>query len=231
MTTLITTLFNCSPARLCELRISLEMNRVNTEIDEFVFLCEGNPDYLSRMYGVDKWSDRKIELVEIHERAGFHDFFEHANRVKQGNVIVACNTDIYFDHTLKSATACSFNPDSTGHYSLLMALTRYNLHPIEGIRIQDFPGGRINGGSNDAWIFKAPIKRFGWDIKIGILGCDAYVAQRAKAAGLTVINPCLSVRAIHFHPSRERTGGSMLNGKTYWDAPDYVCAEVPPCKL
>lgn len=226
---LITSLFKCSALRICDIRIALEQNRRNPHIKEFVFLCEGNPTVLAETFGVDLWTERKVELVEIKDRVRFHDFFEHANRLYRGKVVIACNSDIYFDDTLGMVLNLDYLADPSGNNSRLMVLTRHNLCMVNGIKIEGV--GRINGGSNDAWIFKSPILRFSWDIKVGIIGCDAYVAQSAKRGGLIVTNPCLSVRAIHFHPSLERGEQNLKGNQNYWHADDYVCAEITPCSL
>jgi len=152
----------------------------------------------------------KLEFVSVSDRPTYGAYFEFANKSLLGEFVVVSNTDIKYDSTME--LLASLPPSRWDNH--LFCITRVN----EDGQLQ-------NQWSQDTWVFKAPICKMQDDIILGIDGCDTYLAQKAVEAGLTVSNPCHSVRCHHYH----RSGGrrARLNGSCYWSAPGYTGHAIP----
>ncbi|MFN3077095.1 MAG: hypothetical protein ABT940_09495 [Alphaproteobacteria bacterium] len=219
MTTVFTTLYDAHASRLEELKFCIARNAENPLVDRLAFLCEGNPEHLLTKFEVGNL--KPVAVFETDRRASYRDFFNRANQAFPEDIVLVCNTDIYFDETL--ALLPHIEPAKD-----FVVLTRYDRYSNGELEIM---GGAnsINGASNDAWIFRPPLPDFAEGIQCGVIGCDTYLAQKAEEAGLRVRNPCLSVRAIHWHPSRTRNNQTP-GGLCYWHAPGYRGKGVPPCR-
>ena len=77
-------------------------------------------------------------------------------------------------------------------------------------RWEDLPGSRgllDRCDSQDAWIFRGPIKNVSADFTAGIRGCDNRLAAELHKAGYRVSNPSRAIRAFHLHRSGVRHYG------------------------
>lgn len=223
---LLTTLYPVrSAARLAELRHCLETNLRNPHIEDVTLFVE-------RMEDVDaEWLlklraafDERVKLVPIDHRTTYADYFVYANEHLKDKLVLICNTDIFYDESLRFVNRLAFPMNPT---SLLLAITRYNWNPdTKKAEIQGWEVGG-NCGSQDTWIFKAPIRKFDWDITVGVIGCDSFLAQRAQEAGIAVWNPAVNIRTYHYHVDSERNDAP--EGKTYWKHPEYRGVTIPFC--
>jgi hypothetical protein len=128
----------------------------------------------------------KLQLVPVGHRLKFEELFEYASRELAGQVCVIANNDIYFDETLGELVGFDFE-------GKLLCLSRWETQEDGTITNGDYPN------SQDAWIFRAPLKPFLCDWHLGLLASDTRLAHEARTAGLCVLNPCQSIRAIHVH--------------------------------
>jgi hypothetical protein len=90
------------------------------------------------------------------------------------------------------------------------------LHSV--IKCDKFIPTSETGGclSTDVWIFKNPLKKFEHDdIKLGLPWCDPCIVYQAHQAGLTVINPCLTIKCYHLHQSTIRHWKMQAAEKDY----------------
>ena len=76
---------------------------------------------------------------------------------------------------------------------------------------------RDRNDSQDAWIFRGPIRRMESDYPMGVPGCDNRLAEELRRAGYTVLNPSFSIRSYHLHSGH----------RTPWTG-DARKGEVPP---
>ena len=82
-------------------------------------------------------------------------------------------------------------------------------------------------GCYDSYIFIPPIKVSGYDIVMGIIGCDTYLVQKMIRNGLILSDPALSITSKHKHDA----GGSVeyiVAGTKKWryrDKWDYISAD------
>lgn len=128
------------------------------------------------------------KVVEIKGRPTYNEFFEMFDK-DAINVIV--NSDIFFDETLRLVKQIKPNQ--------CYALTRYDWNGNGHARFFS----RID--SQDAWIFRGRLKKqvYG-DFCLGVPGCDNRIAYELKKVGYQVINPSLSIHALHYHTSSLR---------------------------
>jgi hypothetical protein len=146
----------------------------------------------------------------------YGDFFQYANQFHNGQICVVSNTDVMYDETLDKFNRLPFQRWE----NRLFAITRTN----EDGKLQ-------NTGSQDTWVFRTPLKRFGgWELILGIIGCDSFLVQKALEADMEVENPALNIRCSHRHRVGVRNDMLPVPGsdqKTcYWKAPGYKAIGV-----
>jgi len=178
-------------ARQAELLDCLARNAANESIAEIhVFVEEAMaPPALAAAYR--ELAHRKVRLVPHGRRVTYRDLFQHANQHFDGRGSIIANADIFFDSTLGLLA----DLDLSGR---LLCLTRWDVKPDGSSHLFEHPS------SQDAWIFRAPIRDFVCDFPLGMLACDNRLAWEAEQAGLEISNPARSIRARHLHLSGVR---------------------------
>jgi len=144
---------------------------------------------------------------------GRPDFTELFALCKPDAINVIANGDICFDETLPTDM-----PRRT-----VYALSRYDLtdNVLVPWHLKD---------SQDAWMVKGGPHHIDAPVKMGVPGVDNVLAHILDAHYFDVINPCLSIRAIHVHQSGFRTyGGGRGQPKPYRYGPPYKM--VLPCSI
>ena len=201
------------PKRAREIRYCLQKNIANPHIDKIIFLNE------SRCIPKQCQSDKITEEI-IGNRLTYADILRYIKTSVPPNVIVLfSNSDIYFDSSL------------TRVWSLLLenkflALLRYD----EEI---DAPpklfGPRSD--SQDAWIVASDdIHSREWsgyedfNFIFGKMGCDNTMAYQMMRKKFLVVNPALSIQAVHVHKSNIRT----YETKDMVESPCYVYIDPTP---
>ncbi|MDE2105796.1 MAG: hypothetical protein KGL39_51705, partial [Patescibacteria group bacterium] len=126
----------------------------------------------------------------IGPRLAFGELFREVNLVGHDQqVVVVANADIYFDQSIAAAADIA-----AGH---AYALTRWDdCH--DGIRLFADEKGTPRCDSQDAWIFRAPIRPElieACNFTLGVRGCDNRLAYEIAKAGYTVSNQSKSIRA------------------------------------
>lgn len=189
-----------NPARATEYAQCLWRNCNNRHIEKvWVFFEDASPLWLEHP---------KIWKVPHGARLKFCDLFDIANRELAGKVCIIANSDIYFDDSLRELAGY----DLTGK---LLCLSRWNVTPSGEL---EYYGERW---TQDAWIFRSPIRKFRSDFQLGVLACDTRLNHEAASAGLQLLNPCKTIKAIHLHLSavRNYTLAGRLQGKEGWVFP------------
>lgn len=210
---LLTAFFPTTPEREAELLHCIEHNLAQPFFSGVVLLCEGGV--------TPKIAHPKLYCVTVLERPVYGDFFERANIYHPGQICVVSNTDVMYDDSLVLFETL---PPERWH-NQLFAITRTN----ENGQLQ-------NTGSQDTWVFKAPLQVFdGWGLILGIIGCDSFLAQKAIEAGIQVENPAISVHCLHRHRVGIHNDMLTVPGKAektcYWYAPGYRAFCVPYSSL
>ena len=194
---LITSLYNeKNLTRVQEYITCLQKNLAHPSIEKIHILYDTSNDTKDNPSALLEFiKNNSIEVTLIEKRATYQDCFNLANNSYLNSTIIVSNGDIYFNESLNSLN----NYDLTNKF---LALTRWNLTENNNL-VQTY--GTANKPlycAQDAWIFTSPLKPFpNAHISLGILGCDCAIALQAKKAGLTVLNPCLSIQCCHLHLS------------------------------
>lgn len=181
---------DAAPGRRAELLDCLRRNVENELFQEVhVFLEDPIADEASISHPA--LSAAKTRLIKRGRRLTYRYLFDYANRELAGQDVVIANADIFFDGTLARLKGY----DLSGK---LLCLSRWDVQPDGSSSFFDHPC------SQDAWIFRTPIREFACDFHLGVPGCDNRLAWEAGRAGLALSNPSRSLRAHHIHLSRVR---------------------------
>lgn len=202
--TLLVSLWHCADAgRRAELLECLRNNARHPCIARIVVFAESGARAL-----VDEVAAESIEVIDQEGYPSFATFFDFANRNLRGQVVAIANADIFFDESLERLRDHDFDGG-------VLALTRHNVRPSVGWN------GRVwerNYGSQDAWIFRAPVPPIRNDLRMGWFGCDGRLARELQQAGVRVTNPSLDIKAWHLHAAREPVTDLFTHPKSYFPA-------------
>lgn len=211
MAILFTTLHtSCDPRRATEYIACLNANLAHPAIDGVKILLETKDD---RDYGfLQDIKHEKLEIITIDHRPFFSDLFALANQCGDNQVAVICNGDIYFDQDSNLERVHEIDKHQ------FWTISRYD-EQKDGTWVLHRQAAE---GSHDCWIFRTPIRQFPAEYHLGILGCDAIIAQRAVEAGLLVVNPCLTIQLRHLHRYDIRNNTLDQKRRSYWHEKDYL---------
>lgn len=180
-----------NPKRAKELFTCLQKNIANTEID-FIVNISSTPI-----------NQKGVIDAPYKDRLTFSDFFHCINKtIKEDDISIIANLDIFFDDTLLLAKAIKKNQ--------CYALSRWEINP-DGSRGEKQIQTR--GDSQDVWIFKGHIKGIEGDFPLGKLGCDNRIAYEIKEAGYEVLNPSRTIKPWHLHNSGVRNYSTIHRDK------------------
>jgi len=208
---LLTTLHHTSTERFAEYLFCLEKNIKSGYFHRIIIFDE----HCNFMDSIPK--DERIHIIPIDDRLNYSQLIKYCNGNFADEVCVIANTDIYFDDSLLEI----HKVELTNKFIVITRLVGENKYQ--------------NPGSFDTYIFKPDktgiISNFYPDIFIGIDGCDSYLAQKAKEAGLKVYNPCLTIKTHHHHKVNGGNTYVLNDGRKYWSFKDYSASEIKYCTV
>lgn len=141
-------------------------------------------------------------------RPTYSDFFDWMSDFPD-DINVLANSDIYFDKTIELAKRLDFKT--------AYALTRWE---VRGKEIKPFEvshNGAKAKHSQDVWIFLGAPRVKNANFCLGQPGCDNRIAYLMRFSGYRVLNPSLSIRAIHKHKEERRIYNmSKVPGPYFW---------------
>lgn len=157
--------------------------------------------------------------VDGKDRHSFGRLFDYAASNHPGEVCVIANTDILFDQSASIIPSCC-KPNR------LVAITRWE-PPYTSPRMQGhLIGENFFSGSQDVWAFIAGgMPELKEDVPLGYVACDQVIAGWAATRDCEVVNPCLSVRAMHVHKGEGRSWGGVLGGLLGYPEPSIASEE------
>ncbi len=195
---LITFLYNeTDEDRIAEYITCLKKNLQHALIDKIhVIYDTSKDDGENRILTYMRSQD--IDIEYINGRPTYEYCFKVANCLYPNSLVILSNADIYFNDSLNLFELYDFS-------NKFLALTRWNVLSDNTIAIYTWPGGKKAEYSQDAWIFKTPLRKIeNGGIFLGEPGCDGKIAKQVFLSGLKVLNPCLSIQCCHFHLSAIR---------------------------
>jgi len=210
---LLTTFFEIDLApRLDEFRFCIETLCALNFIEEYHIFFEGDVNKILIQDAYTFLKNPKVRLIQVNERPTYKVLIDYANITMLNEICGIVNADIYFDDSVRQITEAPMD-------KRFYAITRINAD-----------GAYQNPGSQDLWVFKAPLF-VSPDIYIGVNGCDSFFAQQVHDAGYIVSNPCLTIHIYHKHTLAYTHKPFNLTSGDYWAAPGYRAVEVPYSKL
>ena len=160
-------------------------HNINCEsIDEIILLLEKNCKYPGDL-------SKKTKTKALNERPSFNSIIKIGNSfAREEDITVFCNTDIYFDNSVKKVVELSKNE--------VFALSRYDF-------IKNEPKLFARYDSQDAWIYKGKLSCNSIGLYyFGVPACDNVFVTELKNVGYKVSNPCFSIKCYHLHASNFR---------------------------
>jgi hypothetical protein len=173
-----------NPARQGELRECLRRNLDNPHIGQLVlWVYNGTPPA----------AESKLVVRKEDHQPSFDELFHAANTLcAPGDVAIIANSDVWFDDT--AALVERIEPNQC--YALLrVESTGKLLTTREGDPRRD---------SQDAWVFRPPIRPVGARFCLGRAGCDNALAYLLTRSGYDVRNPAKTICIHHLHASQLR---------------------------
>lgn len=200
---LITTLYNEPNARRAAEYVTCLRNNIAhpliSKIHVFYDTSRDRETQSKKILLFLKSKASKITITYTKGRSSFKDCFDLANERYSGKKTVVANADIYFDETLRSLEKVSLD-------GKFFVLTRWNVLS-DGQKELEFTGFLPGELSQDVWMFSSPIRniRGAHEVLLGTHYCETRILEKIIAAGLSVSNPCLTIRANHLHMSPVRS--------------------------
>jgi hypothetical protein len=172
-----------NPERAHEIFCCAKTNVDCRQFDKVVFFLENGRDEYEKLASQ---VGTKIVLVDSGRRTKYSDFIEWGNANLDGRIVVAANSDVYFDDTISLVHEYNM----AGRF---WALTRRE--PYSDFALRHDPHK-----TQDVWIWQAPLV-INTDLELGRPGCENHFAWLAWKVGLKVANPSLSIKVYHRHQS------------------------------
>lgn len=149
----------------------------------------------------------KFKRVSHKEWLTFQQTFNFANENSiNGNYWCLINLDIFLDHKSLWSLAKSY---LNNNYCI--ALSRHEYNGDINNSVMDTKFSKLyHAHTQDAWLFKTPIKVENINFEFGLLGCDNAIADRLLKSGLQVINLPITFKIYHNDIARGKTNENFL---------------------
>lgn len=178
--TVVTTYYNTEDAnRNLEMQTALKSLIANPFIKLVIVLTETNELHLLKL---------KCKVIFVPKRPTVADAYNVG--IEHSEFFALVNSDIAFDDTLRYALDMTENS--------CYALSRYDVNENQTLT----PYHKKD--SQDAWIFNAPQNVIPMDYYFGVAGSDNRMAYDIWISGVSISNPCLTIKALHYHASDHR---------------------------
>ncbi len=197
-----------NPKRFEELQVALLKNAQNPYVHKIHVLLDGD-DAIDTLAKIPSHLMDKIVHVPISGRINYKVSMEYLSQLPETDFGALINTDIYFDHTIRWLWNISMK-------NTCMSLLRHETtldFALNGVGNTPVLFGP-RSDSQDTWIFAVKDLKDhlaageSWnelDFNLGVPGCDNAIAGELLRRRWVVINPSLTVRALHLHKQGGRT--------------------------
>ncbi len=144
-------------------------------------------------------SNGRISYWHVPDRPTFLDFF---NAVKvhssDEDISVIINSDCFID----PSTTRRLNKIKAGQ---AYCITRHELTSLVPLRVDKSQSPCRRFGTQDCWAVRGPLREgMQLDFMMGRLGCDNRFAYELQNVGYAILDPCLTIRVLHYHLSGDR---------------------------
>lgn len=181
-----------------EIKKALQKNMKNQHIDKIYLLNE--KIYSDEELGV-KSSD-KLEQIDHKKWLSFKDVFDFIDLKKLDGNVIFCNSDIFFDETIKTLKNIHLHKKKE-----FVSLLRYEYNNENNLNTCKIFGPRWD--SQDTWIIHSSQNvekqyRMGFDFCFGQPGCDNKILFLMKLLGYRMYNDPKTIRTYHIHNDKGR---------------------------
>ena len=188
-----------SGARATEVLSCLAVTLQDPSIDRVVLI--GATGNWQRPAGV-------VELLPEPARPSFRDYFDIASRYSgPDDINIIINSDCFLD----PATTRLVNRIRSDEAYCISRSELKRLMPlvIDEVATDSFQSV-ARYCAQDAWVFRGPPRAGMWlDFFPGVPGCDNRLAFELRNVGYRILDPCLTIRVMHYHSSNERPAGNI----------------------
>ncbi|GAB5380443.1 MAG: hypothetical protein Alis3KO_25830 [Aliiglaciecola sp.] len=150
------------------------------------------------------FSDKKIEVLSIESRPTYKKWIELTRKFSLEGISILCNSDIYFDETIRIFEKVLRSPEQFVALSRWeVAKNKSTLHPNPH-------------WSQDVWAINcnnsfSPEMLHQLDFQMGVPRCDNKIAYLFGIFGWQVFNPCALIKSYHVHETELRTYNKKLD--------------------
>jgi FkbM family methyltransferase len=212
--------------RMAELAECLRRNSANRWFASINVMIEDESTAEHVLACVDAADRHKVAAVRHGRRLLYDDLFAYAASHLRLETIVVANADIAFDDSLGRLAGRDL-------HGQLLCLSRWDEHDDGTVTLFE------HAGSQDVWIFEAPLPPMTATFPLGVPGCDNRIAAEATLVGMRVSNPSRTIVAHHLHRSdvRSYSEASRIHGHVRhvpaselapYRRPLYAVTSLPP---
>lgn len=187
---LYTQAYNASTEVLTYKIYCLYKNISNKNIDQIILLSEANSNFQNVF-------NDKVIIHPIEERLTYKKWIEISSEMHPKDIKVLANSDIYFDQTIdKLRRVKNWDPNILYACSRKDETKQGSLVPSKLYHSEICPAIDIER-SQDVWIYKNKLKEFNSDYCLGLMGCDTFLGESLKSAGMKLVNLYFDINSIH----------------------------------
>lgn len=162
--------------------------------------------YTNNEMDLTETEGEKIIQVNIKSRLKYIDIFMNVKKLKLGGYIVFCNSDIFFDDSIKNVSQTSLSFTKSIYCLLRYEYTHVNLNKC---KIFTF-NGKPRKDSQDTWIYHTNKMEITNDLlhntnfMLGMPGCDNKITYVFTQLGYKCFNEPSVIKTYHHHSSEIR---------------------------
>lgn len=203
--------------------------------------CRELPALVAKVARVPVLATGKLHCAPVAKQPRYADFFRYASSELRERVVILANTDVVFDGTLGLIAPSHFDRGDRGFVLSVQPSPLNGLYKrrfggecvaTNRCTLGDYNGFNHGGDSFDAYIFRAPLPQSLDLASVGhfmnMLGAENLAAHALERSGVSLSNPCLFVKAFHWHCTAKthRGAGRVDKGRAglYGIMPCWECA-------
>ena len=178
------------PLRAAEIASCFGVLNRDPEIARVILLTES----------AENASSSRISYWQVPSRPTFQDFFNSVKVHSSGDdVNIIINSDCFID----PRTTRRLKKIKPGQ---AYCITRHELTSLVPLRVDKGKSPCRRYDMQDCWVVRGPLRDgMHLDFPMGILGCDNRFAHELEAVGYSILDPCLTIRVMHYHLSADRS--------------------------
>lgn len=188
------------------------IHKNNSRQEEIKYCLKRNIDKFDKIYllnekiyskeelGLDEEEMENIQQINIEKRLKYKGAFDFMKKNNKKGYYVLCNSDIFFDETIKLVRKTTLSKSKS-----LRALLRYDYKNEKNLNDCKIFGP--NPFSQDTWIIHSdflPENTENLNFPLGKAGCDNSLVYRFFKMGYKIYNDPYKLKTYHYHQTNIR---------------------------